>query len=115
MNNETFELAPLKEEGKYYSFDKSSNEKTYLSSSLADDKYKEIKEESKKAYEGLDPITTIPTPQEFADKILRILTYLESDYSQSHQAADNLSESLLIALGYGEAIKISRSFGRYYS
>lgn len=106
--NNSFPCSLLKKEGMPHLIQRKKNINNELGK---DPSYEERIAAEKEAEE----FNSVLSPEEFAKKMLKILTKLEKYPESTHKASDYLVENLLITLGYGEAIEISRSFHRWYS
>jgi hypothetical protein len=55
------------------------------------------------------------SPEEFKEKIEGIILNLSHDKEYCHHSTDGAMENLLIALGYGEAIRLIKTTTRWYT
>ena len=60
-------------------------------------------------------MNSVPTPEEFTQKVRETLSLYEGDKEIQHCETDGLMESLLELMGYGEAIEMIRGSVRWYA
>jgi len=55
------------------------------------------------------------TPEEFRNKVIETIEKAGTDTEASHIYTDNLMESLLIELGFGDGVAIIKDSERWYT
>jgi hypothetical protein len=107
-----FGTAPLKQEGK--PFIPSTQPRAIIPESVLLRRQKlaqDAEEIAKNTIEAMHPVEFC----EFVATTLQAIVDDRNDKEKTHIASDNMVENLLIALGYEEAVRVIRLYGRFYA
>lgn len=113
----SFNFAPIRKEGKPYHFDREDDGKEFPAPISPEESRTKRKSLSLLLKEAKKP-TNLISPEGFCNKVKFILAEIEANdgyQPDTHEAGEDMMEELLIALGYGAAMQIIRSYDRWYS
>lgn len=112
-----FGCAPLKVEGEPYDMWRTPNNR-FKPEKQTEEEQKQIRARLNSFIKESSAPTNVLSSQEFlrkVDTILNGITANDGYFVDTHEASDAMMEELLIAMGYGEAINVIRSFDRLYA